>query len=114
MYQMFRRQPTIIETGLGFSIDYIFGDPPVHGQVSQGEWTLEAARIQLSQADNADGKASGVTLYIFVGSDIDGLYKRYRAAGVVIHQDITSQPWGMREFQIKDLNGYILRFGTPI
>ncbi|MCB0211384.1 MAG: GNAT family N-acetyltransferase [Anaerolineae bacterium] len=100
---------------LGFRIDFLFGNPPFHGAVSQGEWSTEGVKIQLSATD-ADkiGGCSGVTLYIFVGPNIDDLFRRYQAEGVHIHRRVADYPWGMREFEIKDCNGYLIRFGTPI
>ena len=29
------------------------------------------------------------------------------------HHEVMRQPSGMREFAIRDYNGYVLRFGTP-
>lgn len=54
-----------------------------------------------------------VALYFFVGTNIDALYERCRAAGVTIDRPLTSHPWGRREFTIRDPNGYRLRFGAP-
>lgn len=98
---------------LEFTIDWLYGDPPTHGAVSRGEWTVEGAHLQLSQTADDITPCSSVTLYIFVGPDIDRLYERYRAHGVHIESKIASYPWGMREFTVKDCNGYRLCFGTP-
>ncbi|MEM7130841.1 MAG: GNAT family N-acetyltransferase [Chloroflexota bacterium] len=97
---------------LEFTIDFFHGDPPEHGAVSISNWMTEGVRIQLSKADGFDPSRSGIILYIFVGPDIDERYARYQARGVTIHRQIETHPWGMREFSIKDCNGYILRFGT--
>jgi uncharacterized glyoxalase superfamily protein PhnB len=53
-------------------------------------------------------------LYICVGPNVDKLCESYRANGVQIERPLTSHPWGMREFAVKDCNGYLLRFGTPV
>lgn len=97
---------------LDFDVDFVYGDPPEYGGVSCCEWTPEGGRIQLSQERNADGANSGVILYFFVGPDIEQRYERYKERGVSIHQELTTQPWGMKEFIIRDCNGYRLRFGT--
>lgn len=100
---------------LGFRIDFLYGNPPFHGAVSQGEWSTEGVKIQLSASDASDsGELSAVSLYIFVGPNIDALFEQYEQAGVDIHRRVADYPWGMREFEIKDCNGYILRFGTQI
>ena len=98
---------------LGFTLDFLYGDPPTHGAVSRGEWTTECVRIQLTQASDSTANGSSGALSIFMGPDIDELCERYRANGVPIEREPATQPWGMREFAIRDCNGYLLRFGTP-
>ncbi len=105
---------TFYRDQLGFTIDFFYGDPPVHGGVSCGDWTTEGARIQLSQGDNVEPAKAGVRLSIVVGPDIDARYEHYQARGVSIVREIASYPWGMREFDVEDCNGYVLRFGTPV
>lgn len=103
---------------LDFAIDFFYGDPPTHGSVSCMEWTTDGVRIQLTQApaDNSSASSApaGLALYLFVGPDIDERYARYQARGVQVVREIGTRPWGMREFEIADCNGYVLRFGTPV
>jgi ribosomal-protein-alanine N-acetyltransferase len=98
---------------LGFSLSFLYGDPPTHGAVSRGDWTTEGAQIQFSQRDGLDDTSLAVELYLFVGSQIDQLYSDYSAHGVEVVREPATMPWGMREFAIRDCNGYLLRFGTP-
>jgi RimJ/RimL family protein N-acetyltransferase/uncharacterized glyoxalase superfamily protein PhnB len=99
---------------LGFSISFLYGDPPTHGAVAHRQWTPDGAHIQLSKANaSATDHPPSVALYLFVGSEIDTLYQRYQKNGVAIAREVQTQPWGMREFAIRDCNGYLLRFGTP-
>ncbi len=98
---------------LGFSVDFLYGDPPTHASVSRGEWTTEGARIQFSRAPENATPGTGVVLYIFAGPDVDGLCEQYRARGVHIASEPATYPWGMREFHIRNCNGYVLRFGAP-
>ncbi|MCS7062263.1 MAG: GNAT family N-acetyltransferase [Anaerolineae bacterium] len=98
---------------LGFTIDYLYGDPPTHASVSRGEWTTEGARIQFSRAAEGRTALPDGALYVFVGPDIDGLCEQYRAQGVHIESEPATYPWGMREFHIRDCHGYLIRFGAP-
>ncbi len=98
---------------LGFAIEFLFGDPPTYGAVSYADWRTEGAHIMLSQSADTPRSSSGVTLYLFVGPSIDDLYDLYRSREVTIVDPLTSFPWGQREFSIADVNGYILRFGSP-
>jgi RimJ/RimL family protein N-acetyltransferase len=37
----------------------------------------------------------------------------YRARGVDLIGEVALQPWGLRQFELRDCNGYLLRFATP-
>ena len=98
---------------LGFTVGFLYGDPPTHGGIHLGEWTSEGAHIQLTLTDQPLPPKPPVGFYVFMGEDVDGLYERYQTAGVHIEREPTDEPWGMREFSIRDCNGYLLRFGRP-
>lgn len=100
------------QTKLGFFIDYIYGQPATHACVYRGEWSTQCARIQLTSSNNVEPTALKCSLYITVGPHIDKLYEEYCVLGVDIADEIKSQPWGMREFALRDPDGHILRFAT--
>ncbi len=50
--------------------------------------------------------------YISV-SDPDSLFDEYRAAGVRFHQPLKDDDDGLRGFEVKDADGYVLFFGRP-
>ena len=39
---------------------------------------------------------------------IDSSYQAARAAGAEIVHDLTDEPWGVRRFFVKDLDGYVI------
>ena len=43
--------------------------------------------------------------------DVDGLYAELAARGAAVVYPPMVQPYGMREFAIRDPNGYVLGFG---
>lgn len=98
---------------LGFTIGFLYGDPPTHAGIHRGEWTSEGAHIQFTLTDQPLPERPSVGFYVFMGEDVDGLFEEYQAAGVHIEREPTDEPWGMREFAIRDCNGYLLRFGRP-
>ena len=68
--------------------------------------------LQFSQGElDSQARPTGY-LYIMVDAEIDRLHTAYRTNGVEIVTEPTTQPWGMREFTVRDLNGHLLRFGT--
>ena len=97
---------------LGFQVEFLYGDPPVHASVSRGEWTGSMVSIQLSQVPPEREIQAAGYLYIFTDTQLDALCEGYRQQGVEIVSAPIDQPWGRREFTIRDLNGHRLRFGA--
>src|SRR5437773_7764093 len=58
------------------------------------------------------GKVEGHQ-HAFFCEDIDSLRERHRASGAPVISEIANKPWGVREYTVRDLNGYHLRFGGP-
>lgn len=91
---------------LGFDRDFVIGDPPDHGSVTRCrvgvQFTLAAAGFRASEFPG--------WFYFFVES-IDSLAAGYEQRGIEFTQALGSREHGMREFEIRDLNGYRLRFG---
>lgn len=46
-------------------------------------------------------------------SEPDELFEEYRAAGISFHQPLKDDGDGLRGFEVKDADGYILFFGRP-
>jgi len=97
---------------LGFTLDFLYGDPPNHAGVSRGEWTGSIVALQLSQVPPDREITPSSHLHIRVSTDLDELHATYAANGVEVIAPPENKPWGFREFTIKDDNGHILIFGT--
>ncbi|MGO4152120.1 GNAT family N-acetyltransferase [Cupriavidus sp. YAF13] len=97
---------------LGFTVEFVFGDPVSHAGVFRGEWSTQGLRLQLTQREQASGAPSG-SLYLLVAPRLDTLYEEYRRKNVPIVKELALWPWGRREFTIRDPDGHLLRFGEP-
>lgn len=98
---------------LGFTLDFIAGEPPSYARVKH----LPGAGVQgdpvylrLWQGAQRDAAPWRGEIVIHVGHDVDGLYRTYQRRGVLIIEVPTSQPWGLREFAIREPDGHVLRF----
>lgn len=89
-------------TRLGFGAGFIWGDPPSSAGVNLG-------RVQIFLEYGTPNPA-GVTLYFVVGN-ADELHAWHQANGVPVVQPLTDQHYGLRDYRIRDLNGYLLGFG---
>jgi predicted enzyme related to lactoylglutathione lyase len=62
--------------------------------------------------DGARRPPIGVELVLEVG-DLDAERARIVACGWPLDDDITEQPWGLRDFRLLDPDGYYWRITTP-
>ncbi|MDV4144061.1 MULTISPECIES: VOC family protein [Shimia] len=87
---------------LGFTLRFLYGEPPRHGAI-----LLDQACVHFWEGT----PQLGANWLYFDVSDLDILYARATENGVKITRAPETYPWGMREFNAVDLNGYHLRFG---
>lgn len=92
------------ESKLGFSKDWVHGDPPDFGSVSR-----DAARIFL-----CEGCSSSSNWMMVFHPDVDTLHAEMSAAGAHVTEPVRNMPWGVREFHVRDLDGNTIRFGGPV
>lgn len=91
---------------LGFKIQFQWGEPAVHAGVTFGSSTLH-----FNQQDSpAVSLVDRFWLY-FAVEDVDQLFKTYQSRNVDLVDKPTDREWGMREFNVRDINGISLRFG---
>ena len=46
--------------------------------------------------------------------DVDKLYGELVERGALVRAKPENKPWGMREMQVADLDGNVMRIGSPI
>jgi uncharacterized glyoxalase superfamily protein PhnB len=90
---------------LGFRVEFLYGDPPSYAGVER-----DSVLIHL-QAANATKRLPGQSsIYVFV-TDVDALYTELQARGARIASEPRDYPYGMRDFDARDLDGNHLAFG---
>jgi catechol 2,3-dioxygenase-like lactoylglutathione lyase family enzyme len=100
---------------LGFNLDFDYGSPPKHARVSSGDPTSSAtARIRFELDPAPQSGPRSCFLYVYVGRALDDLCGAYQSRGVEIVSLPRDRPWGLREFQLRDCNGYVLTFVTEL
>jgi catechol 2,3-dioxygenase-like lactoylglutathione lyase family enzyme len=87
---------------LGFHLGFTWGDPPTMAGVNLGQ-----VQIFLNKGTP---NPQGCSVYFVIG-DADELCEFHRANGVEIIQAPQDQPYGLRDYTIRDLHGYYLNFG---
>ncbi|MBI1982643.1 MAG: VOC family protein [Acidobacteria bacterium] len=89
-------------TKLGFNLAFTWGDPPGMAGVNLGH-----VQVFLEQGTP---NPKGCSVYFVVG-DADALYEFQRANGVDIVQPPGDRHYGLRDYRVRDLDGYELGFG---
>ena len=98
---------------LGFHVDFEHGSPPIHARVSSGDREgPSAARIRFERSTTP--VVTSCYLYVHVGQKLDELFATYRDRGVEIIGEPRDRPWGLRQFEIRDCNGYVLTFAAEL
>jgi catechol 2,3-dioxygenase-like lactoylglutathione lyase family enzyme len=87
---------------LGFKLGFLWGDPPTFAGVNLG-------KVQIFLQEGAPDP-KGCAVYFLVG-DADQLYEFHRANGVELADEIGDREYGIRNYTVRDLNGYYLTFG---
>ncbi|MBV8520000.1 MAG: VOC family protein [Acidobacteria bacterium] len=102
------------ESVLGFRRDYAAGSPPQFAIVSR-----DGLAIMLRLVDDTrivpNERQGGTWDVFFWITGADALCAELRANGAdVVYGPIVQRDYSMREFAVRDPNGYILGFGEPI
>ena len=100
---------------LGFKIiGYFFEDPPVFGMVERDDKIIMLSLTEGSRGgSNRNHKNVGVDAYLWT-DDADRLYAELQAKGADIVMPPTIRIYGMRELEVRDLDGYVLCFGQDV
>lgn len=98
---------------LGFGGEWLWGEPPTFGGVRApaGDGG-PGAHIMFNRMPDVAARVDGHQHWVRV-DDPDGFYEKHKSAGAEIVDEIADRPWGMREYVVRDPNGYRLRFAGP-
>jgi hypothetical protein len=101
---------------LGFQIvGYFFEDPPVFAIVGRDDQIIMLSVMTDGHrgGSNRNYKDDALDAYLWV-DDVDALYAEFRHNSA----DIVSAPllriYGMKELEVRDVDGYVLCFGQDI
>jgi uncharacterized glyoxalase superfamily protein PhnB len=101
---------------LGFSLVFSYGKPSYYAQVGR-----DAVRLNLRCVERPVFESTvrnreellAVSLTVATADEIKLLFLEFQSAGVAFHQKLKKQPWGARNFIVKDPDGNLLLFAGP-
>lgn len=92
---------------LGFKGEWLWGEPVCFGGVKWGD-----VEIMFNQQPELAARIAGHEHFLRF-EEVDSLHARHQQAGVEIVSPIDNKPWGLREYTVRDINGYHLRLAGP-
>jgi len=102
---------------LGFHYERFWGEPACFCMVKRNGVVIMLAQFEKSGVMRpnhvVDPEGGAWDAYLWI-DDADALNAEFKAKGVKIARDICDQPYGCRDFDVEDCNGYRLCFGQDI
>ncbi len=101
---------------LGFSVVFSYGKPPYYAQVGRdaARLNLRCVKRQFIESTVRDREELlSVSMTVTTAGEIKLLFLEFQTAGVAFHQTLRKQPWGAKNFIVKDPDGNLLLFAGP-
>jgi catechol 2,3-dioxygenase-like lactoylglutathione lyase family enzyme len=98
---------------LGFSVGYLYGDPPFYGLVVRGEARLNLRHVDALPVDAEARRREDLLSATVVVRRAKALFLAYEEAGLAFHQRYRKQPWGAHDFVVADPDGNLIHFASP-
>ena len=97
---------------LGFKIDFLHGVPPFYGAVSRDGACLHMRYVQQPYFAQTAAQEKSLIFASIQVSNVQGLFKEFKARGVEFAQTLKKQSWGGTDFQVRDPDGNVISFVT--
>ena len=101
---------------LGFTVAFVYGDPPFYGQVVRDHARLNlrvvGEPVFAGDIREREGLLSA-SITVASADEIKQLFLSYQTAGVRFTQTLKKEPWGARVFIVADPDGNRILFAGP-
>jgi MerR family transcriptional regulator, thiopeptide resistance regulator len=118
VYQDIPAAHDFLVSAFGFSPGRIDLDPegrPIHAEVYAGELVIWIHRVTAEHGLDSQAAlpaaSSGLVVHV---DDVDAHYDRARAFGAAVESAPRDQPYGQREYGVRDPEGHRWWFATPV
>jgi catechol 2,3-dioxygenase-like lactoylglutathione lyase family enzyme len=101
---------------LGFSIVFVYGKPPFYAQVRRDGARLNLRCVDAPVIDGALRDRESLlsaAITVATADEIKQLFLELQSASVAFHETLKREPWGARNFIVKDPDGNLLLFAGP-
>jgi len=102
---------------LGFRYERFWNEPPSFCMVHRNGIVIMLAQLEKEGVMRpnrvVDPEGEAWDAYVWI-ENADDLYSEFKSKGVKITREICDQPYGCRDFDVEDCNGYRLCFGQDL
>jgi catechol 2,3-dioxygenase-like lactoylglutathione lyase family enzyme len=101
---------------LAFSIVFVYGEPPFYAQVQRDHGRINLRRLDRPAIDPAlrdRERLLSSDMGVNTHEEIKQLFLEFQAKGVTFFQTLRKEPWGAKNFIVKDPDGNLLLFAGP-
>jgi len=101
---------------LGFAVAFTYGEPPFYAQVRRNGARLNLRHVDRPVIDAAlrdREELLSASLTVATAEEIEALFAEFQTAGVTFFQTLKREPWGAKDFIVRDPDGNLLLFAGP-
>lgn len=103
------------ERVFGFRAEYAGGNPPRFAIVSRDGLGIMFRMVEDASKIVPNEAQGGTWDAFFWVRDAEALHEELRGRGaVVVYGPLVQEEYSMKEFAVRDANGYVLGFGQPL
>jgi catechol 2,3-dioxygenase-like lactoylglutathione lyase family enzyme len=105
-----RASAAFYRDSLGFTIDFIHGEPPFYGSVSRDGACLHVKFVHGPVFTTGSDDGDPLIMAFVQVDNVDALFAEYVAAGAPFGQRLQNEEWGGRDFIVRDPDGNMICF----
>src|SRR4051794_28954170 len=101
---------------LGFSERFRYGTPPFYAQVGRDGAAFNLRHVDAPPFDQATRERDELLSAAFTvagAAELERLHREFAHAGASFFRPLRVQPWGARDFVVRDPDGNLLLFAAP-
>ncbi|MSO92296.1 MAG: VOC family protein [Rhodospirillales bacterium] len=98
---------------LGFSIAYLYGEPPFYGLVSRNGVGLNLRHVDSPVMPRPQTEEESLLSASLVVDGVKELFLEFKRRGVDFAQTLKLQPWDATDFIVRDPDGNLICFFNP-
>jgi catechol 2,3-dioxygenase-like lactoylglutathione lyase family enzyme len=99
---------------LGFSVEYLYGEPPYYGLIVRGAAGMNLRHVDDLPMDPSLRDREQLLAVTIVVRNAKALFVSFKEAGLPFHQKYREQPWGAHDFIVTDPDGNLIHFASRV